>query len=124
MKKMVKIVLITVLVALPALGTYVKTTLPNLGSAPDLTIKRTAESINPGYCLERRIDVSVNCNNSGNWSEFADPIAGGISDPVIECGQDFPVDFLFKTIPFQQKNTDQSNVAAMKPGKKITAAML
>ena len=39
MKKMVKIVLITVLVALPALGTYVKTTLPNVGSAPDQTMK-------------------------------------------------------------------------------------
>jgi len=124
MKKIVKIVLITVLLALPALGTYVKTTLPNVGSVTDMTIERTAGSMNTGYCQVCRIAGPVNCNNSGNWSELADPITGGIPDTEEESGQDFPVNFLFKTIPFQVDLSNQRNEKSKNPRRYRTATLL
>jgi len=127
MKKNLKIVLITALLALPALGTYVKTALPNVGSATNLTLVRTAARIQTGDCQECNIAASIQCNNSGKRLVFADPIMGGMPAAGEETDQDFPVNFLFKVIPFQELlpvTDEQHNMVIQKPGRYMTAAML
>lgn len=122
MKKILKIVLITVLVALPALGTYVKTTLPNLGSAPDLAMDRTAKRIESGKCQEGRIAVSLNCNNNSNWSEIADPNTGGLSNLNPENKDDFPVSFLFNAIPLEDEQSARPEIKIQKKSRKYLIA--
>jgi len=124
MKKMVKIVLITVLVALPALGTYVKTNLPNLGFATDPTMDRTAKRIESGKCQEGRIAVSINCNNNCNWSEIADPTMGGISNLNPENKDDFPVNFLFNTIPLEEEPPARPDIKIEKKNRKYLIAVI
>ena len=118
MKKMIKIVLITVLVALPALGTYVKTTLPNLGSATDPAMDRTAKRIESGKCQDGRIAVSINCNNNSNWSEIADPITEGSSNNNTDSKDDFPVNFLFNAIQLEEERSARPVIKIEKKNRK------
>ena len=122
MKKIVKIVLITVLVALPALGTYVKTTLPNLGSATDPAMDRTAKRIESGKCQDSRIAVSINCNNKCKWSEIADPNTGGLSNLNPENKDDFPVSFLFNAIPLVEEPSARPDIKIEKKNRKYLIA--
>jgi len=124
MKKNLKIVLITALLALPALGTYVKTALPNVGSATNLTLARTAERKDTGDSQERNIAATIQCNNSGKRLVFADPIMGGVPAAGEETEHDFPVNFLFRVIPFQKGLPAKNNMVIQKPGRYMTAAML
>jgi mono/diheme cytochrome c family protein len=73
---------ITILIGIVALlviaaGTYVKTALPNIGHAPDITISSNTAGIENGRYLANHVTVCMDCHSSRNWTQFAGPIIPG-----------------------------------------------
>lgn len=60
-------------------GTYIKFALPDVGDAPQLSIKVTPERLERGKYLANHVTVCVDCHSSRDWSLFAGPMkASGI----------------------------------------------
>lgn len=80
MKKALKIVgwlLVTVVIIIVALLTFVKTALPNVGEAEELTIEYTPERIERGRYLANAVTVCMDCHSTRNWSKFSAPPVDG-----------------------------------------------
>src|SRR6187397_950542 len=80
MKKILKIVgilLLIIVLAVAGLLTYVKTALPNTGSAPDLKVDATPERIERGRYLAHSVTVCLDCHSTRDWSKFSGPIVPG-----------------------------------------------
>lgn len=73
---MKKLLLAFVLVAFIVIGgalTYVKTFLPNVGDAPDITIEITPERVARGKYIANSIAVCIDCHSQRDWGTFAAP---------------------------------------------------
>ena len=78
--KIIKIALIifaVLLLAVASLLTYVKTALPDVGPAPDLTVERTPERIKRGEYLANSVAACMDCHSTRDWSKFAGPLVPG-----------------------------------------------
>lgn len=76
MKKVFRIVLYvfgTIILLIAGLLTYVKTALPNVGPAPEITIKATPEMVERGRYLANSVNVCMDCHSTRDWSHFAGP---------------------------------------------------
>lgn len=73
---MKKLLLAFVLVAIIVIGgalTYVKTFLPNVGDAPDITIEITPERVARGKYIANNVAVCIDCHSQRDWGTFAAP---------------------------------------------------
>src|SRR5690349_19047057 len=80
MKKAFKIIgwlLLIVVVAIAALLTFVKTALPNVGDAEELTIEYTPQRIERGRYLANSVTVCMDCHSTRDWSKFSAPLTEG-----------------------------------------------
>lgn len=80
MKKFFKIlsyILLVILVLIFSLLVYVKTALPNVGSAADLKIEYTKERVERGKYLANYVSVCMDCHSTRDWSKFSGPIKEG-----------------------------------------------
>jgi hypothetical protein len=80
MKKIFKIVgilLIIIVLAIVAIGSYIKLALPDVGEAPDLKVDQTAERIERGKYLANSVTLCVDCHSTRDWSKFSGPITPG-----------------------------------------------
>jgi mono/diheme cytochrome c family protein len=80
MKKVLKVVgiLVAVLIlAVVGIITYVKTALPDVGSAPELKVEATAERIERGRYLANSVTVCMDCHSTRDWSKFSGPVTPG-----------------------------------------------
>ncbi|MCK7555914.1 c-type cytochrome [Chitinophaga sedimenti] len=99
MKKVFKVIGIIVLVLIlgvAGVGVYVKTALPNVGPAPEITLKNTPERIANGRYLAHHVAVCMDCHSTRDWSRYAGPmvekgIGGG--GEVFNKQMGFPGDF-------------------------------
>lgn len=76
MKKILKITLIIVLIIIigvAGIAMYVKTALPDVGPAENITIERTPERIERGKYLANSVAVCMDCHSIRDWSHFAGP---------------------------------------------------
>ena len=77
MKKLLKILgygLMVVLIIIIGLLTYVKTMLPNVGSAPELKVEITTEKIERGKYLTNNVMLCMDCHSTRDWSLFSAPM--------------------------------------------------
>ncbi len=80
MKKALKIVLYLLLLLVVLAGVfliYIKTALPNVGEAENLTIDVTPERIERGRYLANTVTVCMDCHSIRDWSKFSGPLTQG-----------------------------------------------
>jgi mono/diheme cytochrome c family protein len=80
MKKFLRITLLifaVLLLVIAGLLTYVKTALPDVGPAPELSIERTPERIKRGEYLANAVAACMDCHSTRDWSKFAGPLLPG-----------------------------------------------
>lgn len=75
--KVLVYLLLTVVVLVGGLLTYVKTMLPNVGPAPELKVAMTPENIERGKYLANHVNVCMDCHSTRDWSTFAGPLVSG-----------------------------------------------
>ncbi|THH36308.1 c-type cytochrome [Neolewinella litorea] len=72
---MIGAALVAVLLLIAAAGIiYVKTALPKVGPAPDLTVERTPERIARGKYLANHVMSCTDCHSERDWSQFSGPV--------------------------------------------------
>lgn len=80
MRKIFKIILgliVLVLLGLGAIALYVKTALPNIGEAPNLTVELTETRIERGRYLANAVIACMDCHSKRDWSVYSAPIMEG-----------------------------------------------
>lgn len=80
MKKFLKFLFYILLIAgvlLGALLTYIKTALPDVGPAEELTVERTPERIERGKYLAHSVTVCMDCHSTRDWTKFSGPLTDG-----------------------------------------------
>jgi hypothetical protein len=80
MKKIFKIfgiILAIIIVGISALLTYVKTALPNVGSAEDIKIEYTPQRVERGKYLANSVCVCMDCHSKRDWEKFSGPLVEG-----------------------------------------------
>jgi len=80
MKKLFKILGYLVLIIVFVVGglaTYVKTVLPNVGDAPNLSVEKTAEKIERGRYLANSVSLCIICHSERDWTRYSGPIVAG-----------------------------------------------
>ncbi|ABG60115.1 cytochrome c-related protein [Cytophaga hutchinsonii ATCC 33406] len=104
MKKVFRIVLYVfgaIILLVTGLLTYVKTALPDVGSAPQITIKATPERIERGRYLSNSVSVCMDCHSTRDWSRFsgpADSTSWGKGGEIFDQKFGFPGIFYSKNI--------------------------
>lgn len=111
MKKLLKILgygLMVVLIIITSVLTYVKTMLPNVGSAPELKVEITTEKIDRGKYLANNVMVCMDCHSTRDWSLFSAPMIPGTEGKGGETFDQklgFPGKYIAPNItPFHLKN--------------------
>ncbi|MBS1486005.1 MAG: cytochrome C [Bacteroidetes bacterium] len=56
---------------------YVKTAMPNVGTAPSLKLEYTPERIARGDYLANHVAVCMDCHSKRDWSKFSGPMVAG-----------------------------------------------
>ncbi len=80
---------------------YVKSALPNVGPAPEVTVEKTTAQIERGRYLANNVAVCIDCHSSRDWSKFsAPPIAGtfGKGGEKFDQNMGFPGSYYAKNI--------------------------
>lgn len=116
MRKILKILgLILIIIVLVAGGllTYVKTALPNVGKAPELTVERTPERIARGRYLANYVAVCMDCHSSRDMGKFSGPLIPGTEG---EGGETFDQRVGFPGV-FYAKNITPSGIGRYTDGE-------
>lgn len=80
MKKFLKVlgyILLLVIVLVAGVLTYVKTALPNVGKAEEMTIERTPQRIERGRYLAHSVMLCMDCHGTREWNKFSGPPVAG-----------------------------------------------
>jgi mono/diheme cytochrome c family protein len=75
--KVLVYMLLTVILLIGGLLTYVKTMLPNVGDAPNIKIEASPAQIERGKYLANHVTVCMDCHSTRDWSTFAGPMVAG-----------------------------------------------
>lgn len=104
MKKLLKwlgiLVILLVVLIFAGIG-YIKSAMPDVGDAPDITVELTPERIARGEYLANSVTVCMDCHSTRDWSQFAGPIVPGtlgIGGERFDKTMGFPGDFYSKNI--------------------------
>lgn len=73
--KVIGFILLFVVIAAIATGTYVNLALPDIAPASTIKIALTNERIERGKYLANHVTVCMDCHSTRNWTEYAGPIA-------------------------------------------------
>lgn len=80
MKKLLKItayLVLFVIVVVGALIAYAVTMLPNVGTAPTLTVSKTPERIARGSYLANSVASCMDCHSTRDWTKYSGPLVPG-----------------------------------------------
>ncbi len=116
MKKILRIVLyiaIGIIVLVAGLLTYVKTALPNVGSAPEIKITSTPVLIERGKYLATSVTVCMDCHSTRDWTHFAGPAS---MDSWGKGGEIFDQKFGFPGI-FYSRNITPAGLSTWTDGE-------
>lgn len=94
--KVTGIILLILVVAVAALLTYVKTALPSVGPAPDITLDTSAANVERGKYLAMHVAVCIDCHSQRDMTRFAGPIVPGTlgqGGEVFDHAEGFPGTF-------------------------------
>jgi mono/diheme cytochrome c family protein len=89
-------------------GTYVKLALPDVGEAPQMVIKPSAERLERGKYLANHVTVCMDCHSTRDWTLYAAPMSSkgiGAGGEKFDQKMDFPGAFYAPNItPASIKN--------------------
>jgi mono/diheme cytochrome c family protein len=80
MKKLLKVLkylVAIVIIVVALLLFYVKTFLPSVGKAPEITVDKSAANIERGKYLANHVSVCMDCHSTRDWSVFSGPPIAG-----------------------------------------------
>lgn len=77
MKKVLRIILIIVVLALIGSVAYLKLALPNVGEAPLLIAPTDSTSVARGRYLANHVAVCMDCHSTRDWTRFSAPMLAG-----------------------------------------------
>lgn len=110
-KRILKVLLALVVVLVVGVGillAYVKTALPDVGPAPELTVKPTPELLARGQYLANHVMVCMDCHGTRDYTRFSGPMvpgSQGIGGENFDHRFGFPGSFTAKNItPFNLGN--------------------
>ena len=100
-------ILVAVVILLIIVGiSYIKVGLPNVGEAPEMSIKETPEVLARGEYLANHVAVCVDCHSKRDWTTFSAPLVPGTFG---QGGEVFNHDFGFPGV-FTSKNITPTGV--------------
>lgn len=117
MKKIILYTLLTIVVLIVGLISYVKLALPNVGEAENIKIEMTPERIAHGRYLAHAVAACMDCHSTRDWSKFAGPLAEGT---LGKGGEVFPEEFGFPGT-FYSKNITPYGVGSWTDGELFRA---
>lgn len=94
--KIVGIVVAILVLGVVALLTYVKTALPDVGPAPEMTVDTSALNVQHGRYLAMHVTVCVDCHSTRDMTRFAGPIVPGtmgMGGETFDHSEGFPGSF-------------------------------
>jgi mono/diheme cytochrome c family protein len=117
MKKIILYTLLTIVVLIVGLISYVKFALPNVGEAEDLKIEVTPERVAHGKYLAHAVAACMDCHSTRDWSKFAGPLMEGT---LGKGGEVFPEEFGFPGT-FYSKNITPYGIGTWTDGELFRA---
>jgi mono/diheme cytochrome c family protein len=117
MKKIIKVILISLAIMMVTILLYVKLALPNVGKIEYLSIKPTASRLERGKYLATHVCVCVDCHSTRNWNEFSGPLIDGT---LGKGGEIFDQRFGFPG-SFYSKNITPSGIGNWTDGEVLRA---
>jgi mono/diheme cytochrome c family protein len=75
--RVLAIIVLAIIVVAAGLLTYVKTALPNVGRAPDLTVDRSPDRVARGRYLANYVTVCMDCHSSRDMGRLSGPLVPG-----------------------------------------------
>ena len=120
MKKILKIALGVFIGLVLFIGialAYVKWALPNVGPAPELTIRPTAAQIEHGKYLAHHVAACVDCHSTRDFSKFAGPLVPGTEG---QGGEKFTPEMGFPGT-FYSRNLTPASLATWTDGEIFRA---
>lgn len=113
MKKVLLIILLIMVVAIGGITGYVKFVLPDVATAPEITIAVTPERIARGEYLANHVTVCMDCHSTRDWSRFTGPIVPGT---LGKGGEYFGREMGFPGV-FYSKNITPQNMGSWTDGE-------
>jgi mono/diheme cytochrome c family protein len=122
-KKWILITVITIVIVVTALVSYVTLALPNVGAPEDIKIAYTPQRIAHGKYLANQVAVCMDCHSGHDWTKFTGPADTnqlGIGGMKFDAGVGFPGEVYVPNItPHNLKNwTDGEIFRAITTGVK------
>ena len=77
MKKVLRVILIIVVLALAGTMAYLKFALPNVGDVPVLIAPDDSTAVNHGRYLANHVAVCMDCHSIRDWTRFSGPMMAG-----------------------------------------------
>jgi len=101
MKKIIKLTLLTIVIAIAGLLLFVSFGLPNVGDPEYLKIDKTQERFERGKYLANSVCVCMDCHSTRDWSKFSGPLIPGTlgkGGEIFNQQFGFPGEFYSKNI--------------------------
>jgi len=112
-KRLFVIALMTILLIVVGIVSYVKLFLPNVGSAPGLTVERTPERVKRGEYLANHVTLCIDCHSTRDWSRFSGP---PLSGTLGKGGELFDQKFGFPGV-YYSKNITPAGISRYSDGE-------
>jgi hypothetical protein len=101
MKKAIKIVGICLLLGIIGIISYLKLALPNVGNAPEISIKADSAMIKRGEYLAFHVMLCMDCHSKRDWTAFSGPYEKGTEGrggEIFDQTMNFPGSYTSKNI--------------------------
>ncbi len=104
MKRILKFagyLLVVVVVGIALMLTYVKTMLPDVGDAPELSVDKSEAQVERGRYLANHVMVCMDCHSKRDWSRYSGPLVEGTlgqGGEVFDQNMGFPGRFVASNI--------------------------
>ncbi|MGC8750317.1 c-type cytochrome [Hydrotalea sp.] len=113
MKKILIWVGALLLLIIAAVFIYLQYVLPNVGSAPQLTVDITPQRVQHGAYLANHVTVCMDCHSTRNWQKYTGPITPGTEG---KGGEYFGEELGFPG-KFYSKNITPANLGSWTDGE-------
>ncbi|MEO6682563.1 MAG: c-type cytochrome [Ginsengibacter sp.] len=77
MKKVLLTVLVILILVVAGAVTYIKVALPKVQPPPDISVDRSAESVENGKYLANHVTLCLDCHSTRDWKVYSAPLVPG-----------------------------------------------
>jgi cytochrome c2 len=117
MKKAINYILITILLLILSLATYLKLALPDVGPPENVKVELTPNRIARGRYLANSVSVCMDCHSKRDWTKFSGPLVEGT---LGQGGEIFDRKFGFPGL-FYSSNLTPEGIGSWTDGELLRA---